>query len=159
MTSRLVQQPTRMLLAAATRRQASNRLRSFQMSVRPSVGTQTSSFSTGTSNRNDGVAPIHLKASANSADRPSLITAVREAVSASGGWLSQTRTNESCDIFVLEGVGSEQLAAFHSKLEALMMDWNQSTLRFLEECYFSLVQPPTGTSCTSSTAVLQLNWR
>ena len=167
MTSRFTQQSARMLLTAASRRAAPRTLHAttLQSATRSRVFRKeaiSQAFSTSrTSEPEKPIAdiPIQLKASASSADRPSLISAVAQAVSASGGWLSQTKTNETHDIFVLENVGSEQLAAFHSLLESLMMDWNQSTQQFLEDCYFSLVNPQGETSEAGTTAVLQLNWK
>ena len=167
MASRISQQSARMILrTAAARSRPLPALRTVQRPLHQRPFSQALPAATQvhfplqrrhSSSTSTTATPIQLQASADSANRKSLMTAVAEAVSACGGWLTETKTNSQSDVFVMEGVGSEQLAAFHSHLESLMMDWNQSTQRFLEDCYFKLVQGNGNEG--NQTAVLQLNWR
>ncbi|CAB9513278.1 expressed unknown protein [Seminavis robusta] len=106
--------------------------------------------------------PIQLHATADSSimNRSALTDAVTKAVSSIGGVLAQTKTDDPSETkFVMENVGSEQLAVLHSLLEFSSLNWTQSTQRFLENCYFALVGSSDSLeTTTTTTAVLQLNW-
>jgi len=139
----------------------------FRQVIRPTV-VQT--FSTGgartPSSREPVAQPpvIHLQASADLKNQTTLTEAVANAISRCGGHLSTQMIDNDTNIstFVFENVGSEKLAAFHSLLEAMVVDWNQNTRRLLEDSYFSLFGNNSDSNSSideNNTAVLQLQWR
>lgn len=167
MASRLTHRPARAVLSALAKQPAArgaNTMAPLSTAIhsRPQTFTQSPAQIRTLSITSFPSEALQLKASADQENRAALTTAVADAVSASGAFLSQTQDMLSETVFVMDSISSEKLAAFHSLLESMRVSLDHSTQKVLEECYFSLLQQTEESQSSggaSSTAVLQLNWK
>lgn len=104
---------------------------------------------------------IRLKASADVAERQELTALVADAISASGGFLSQTNTlSDMVTVFVLEDVDPEKLQAFQNRLDSIVR-LDPTSRAILGECQALLNRSRQEQQSIPDTtmAVLQLNWK